>query len=88
MYLHLGENVIARNSDILGVFDIDNTTVAKDTRTFLNKAETRGEIIAIGSDIPKSFIVLAGKKRAVYLSQMSTSTLKKRNVKVSKIGNF
>ena len=43
MYLHLGEDTIVKNSDIIGIFDMDTTTVMKSSRTFLNKAEKKKE---------------------------------------------
>ena len=41
MYLHLGEQKVVKKRDIIGIFDMDNTTVMKSTRTFLNNAEKR-----------------------------------------------
>ena len=81
MYIHLGNNNLIKTDEIIGIFDIDNTTVSVRTRAFLSKAEKRGDIILTGSELPKSFVV-ASKKRGdtrVYLSQLAPSTLKKRS---------
>ena len=37
MYLHLGQEVVVRHADIIGVFDMDNTTTSQRTRAFLEK---------------------------------------------------
>jgi len=82
MYLHLGQNVIANESDIIGVFDIDNTTGARITRQYLAKAEKDGRVINISDEIPRSFIVcnLIGENsvQKIFLSQLSPQTLLKR----------
>ena len=84
MYLYLGGDAVARGEDIVGIFDLDNTTVSKHTREFLNAAEKRGEVVTATWDIPKAFVVCAKPKKAgnlrstVYLSQMAPATLRKR----------
>lgn len=79
MYINIGAATVLRTENIVGIFDIDNTTISARTRSYLNKAEKNGRIINVAEDIPKSFIVVneAGKN-IVYLSQLSTSTLLKR----------
>ena len=39
MYLHLGQNVMLEKKRIIGIFDLDNTSYSKITRTFLAEAE-------------------------------------------------
>lgn len=79
MYLHLGQNVVVQDDDIIGVFDLDNTTGSKITRDFLNRAEKDGRVRSVGTDIPKSFVVCTDENNTVYLSQMGTATLKSRS---------
>ena len=88
MYLHLGQDTIIRMRDILGVFDLDTTTISRHTRDYLAAAEKRGAVVNVTNELPKSFIVTvdAGKRRAarhaetgVYISQISAATLKKRS---------
>lgn len=80
MYIHIGNNYVTKNEDIIGIFDLDSTTVSKKTRFYLSLAEKRGEVISINYDLPKSFIVCSSKNKEnkVYLSQLSTNTLLKR----------
>ena len=35
MYLHLGQGVMVRDRDMIGIFDLDNTTWSFRTRRFL-----------------------------------------------------
>lgn len=80
MYLHLGQSVVVRQKDILGIFDLDNTTSSFRTRKFLERAEREGRMITVTDDLPKSFVVCQGKdgKAVVYLSQLSSATLRGR----------
>ena len=67
-------------SEIIGIFDLENTSVSKRTREFLKKAEKAGMVITVSYDLPRSFVV-AGKNREdikIYISQISSSTLLKR----------
>ena len=41
MYVHLGEDTLLKGDDIIGIFDLDNTTVMKSTREYLKKASKR-----------------------------------------------
>ncbi len=81
MYLHLGEDTIVKNSDIIGIFDMDTTTVMKSSRTFLNKAEKEKRTVTVSYELPKSFVVLKGKKdkeTMVYITQLASTTLENR----------
>jgi len=57
MYLHLGQNVVVPEADVIGVFDLDNTTGSFITRKFLSDAEKAGCIISVSDELPRSFVV-------------------------------
>ena len=59
MYLHLGQNTIVHESEILGIFDLDITSQSYRTRQYLNRAERNGEVVSISEELPKSFVVCA-----------------------------
>ena len=79
MYLSLGSDMAVRDTSIIGIFDLDNTTCSKHTRAFLRQAEENGQVVAAGEDLPKSFLLTSeyGMTR-VYLSQFNPATLEKR----------
>ena len=52
MYLHLGQDTVVRTSSIIGVFDLDNTTVSKHTRSFLAKAQQEGRVVNVSAELP------------------------------------
>lgn len=78
MYLSIGNDMAVRQSSIIGIFDMDNTSTARRTRDFLSGAEKNGQVIPC-DDLPKSFILTAeyGLTR-VHLTALSTVTLEKR----------
>ena len=78
MYMNIGNDMAVRESSILGIFDLDNTSTSKRTRIFLEKAEQEGLVVPC-DDLPKSFILTAEYSLTkVYLTALSTSTLEKR----------
>ncbi len=88
MYLHLGQESIVRTKDILGIFDLDTTTISKHTRDYLTAAEKKGHVVNVTTELPKSFIVTVGRNPAVYISQISVGTLKKRSGYLEDISNI
>lgn len=78
MYLSIGNDMAVRESSIIGIFDMDNTSTSKRTRQFLEMAEKEGQVVPC-DDLPKSFVLTAeyGFNR-VYLTALSSSTLEKR----------
>ena len=78
MYLNIGNDMSVRSKNIIGIFDMDNTSTSRRTREFLDKAESEGQVVPC-DDLPKSFIVTTeyGFER-VYLSTLSPATLEKR----------
>lgn len=75
MYLHLGENTVINSKEIIGIFDMDTSTVNKATRDYLNKAQKDNKIIYVNYELPKSFVVTNDN---IYISPLNTSTLLKR----------
>ena len=79
MYLHLGQNTVVDTEQLLGVFDLDNSTVSKHTRDFLARAQKEGRVVNVSMELPKSFVVCRDKEgETVYLSQLSSATLLRR----------
>ena len=78
MYIPIGNDMSVRESSIIGIFDMDNTSTSKRTRQFLSMAQQDGAVVSC-DDLPKSYIVTTqyGMTR-VYESTLSTGTLEKR----------
>ena len=78
MYLNIGGDMAVRDTAIIGIFDLDNTSVSPRTREFLSSAEKEGQVVPC-DDLPKSFVLTAeyGMNR-LYLTSPNTATLEKR----------
>ena len=57
MYLHLGQGVVVPKADVIGIFDLDNTTGSIITRNFLSGAEKAGRVTSVTDELPRSFVV-------------------------------
>lgn len=78
MYLSVGNDMAVRDTSIIGIFDMDNTSTSKRTREFLEKSEKDGLVIPC-DDLPKAFILTEEYGFArVHLTSLNSRTLEKR----------
>ena len=79
MYLHLGENTVVRTDSIIGIFDMDTSTISKWTKDYLSNATKNKRVINVSMILPQSFVVCnENNEIKVYVSQISSQTLMKR----------
>ncbi len=79
MYIHPGSEHAVNSRDVIGVFDMDNTTVARSSRGYLARVQDEGLVVNATDDLPRSFVVTEHKgEEKVYLSSVSTATMTKR----------
>lgn len=76
MYLYLGGDTAIKTNKIIGIFDMDTSTVNKATRDYLSKAEKEKRIIYVNYELPKSFVVCEDK---IYVCPLNTATLLRRS---------
>lgn len=75
MYIYLGGDIAISTKNIIGIFDMDTSTVNKATRDYLSKAEKEKNVVYVNYELPKSFIVCKDK---IYVCPLNTATLLKR----------
>lgn len=76
MYLHIGNNKNIRKKNIIGIFDIDNSTISRTTRQYLSQAERRGEVSAACEELPRAFVLYQeNKSNKICFSQLSSTAL-------------
>ena len=79
-FLNITKNLYLKSSSVIGIFDLDSSTVSKSTRIFLRKCQEEKKLISVSSDIPKSFIITKDNdEEKVYFVQFSSSSLAGRN---------
>ncbi len=79
MYVSIGADMSVRESAIIGIFDLDNTTCSKRGREFLKRAQDAGAVIEVTEELPRAYVLTAeyGMER-VYLTGLSTRALGQR----------
>ncbi len=75
MYIHIGGNITLPADKIIGIFDIEKTSVNKEVNSYLQKLGKQGRIYYVSYDMPKSFVVT---EKYVYITNVSVFTLKRR----------
>lgn len=78
MYLHAGQDFILDTRNVVGIFDLDTTSPGRITHEFLDHAEREGAVVDIADTMPRSFIVTDFPAETVYVSALSTATLRVR----------
>ena len=79
MFLHVGNNKNIRIRDVVGIFDMDNTTVSAVTRKFLSGKQKELLVESASFDIPKSFILYSEDgEYKICFSPLSSASLKGR----------
>ena len=77
MYIDIATDFLIDEKDIVGIFDLDNTTAAgKHTINFLNEKQKEGKVTYLIKDIPKSFVVTTSGD--IYVVELSSHILRKR----------
>jgi hypothetical protein len=78
MYLNVGSEELPKKN-IIGIFDLDTSTVSKKTRDFLARAEKEGRVTLLTYDLPRSFILtVENGEQKIYLSPVAAGTLQSR----------
>ena len=78
MYLSIGKDMAVRDSSIIGIFDLDNTSTSPRTREFLAGAEREGQVIPCDG-LPKAFVLTAEYGfHQLHLTELNSATLEKR----------
>ncbi len=79
MFLHIGNDIIIKKNDIVGIFELDGKITTKDIKKYLNDMQKKNRLVSAGYDLPKSFIITENEEgEKVYLSHISVSSLQKR----------
>ena len=79
MYLHIGNGKSVKKKNVIGIFDLDTSTVTKTGKDFMGKSEKRGNVEYDDDDLPRSFVLVEeNKKYKVKLSRISSKGLAAR----------
>ena len=54
MYIHLGRDYVLNDRDIIGIFNLETTTITPRGREFLNYAQKNGAVVSLSDELPQS----------------------------------
>ena len=79
MYIHLGRDYVLNDRDIIGIFNLETTTISPRGREFLNYAQKNGAVVSLSDELPQSYVLAdGGVVDTVYLSELSSAVLRRR----------
>ena len=83
MFLHVGNNKTIRKRSVIGIFDMDTTTVSAVTRRYLTQMQKEGRVESAVEEIPKSFVLYRDESGyRICISQISSNVLLSRLHKI------
>ena len=78
MYVHLGRDYVLNDRDIIGIFNLETTTISPRGREFLNYAQKNGAVVSLSDELPQSYVLADSPVDTIYLSELSPAALKRR----------
>ena len=77
IYLNVGSGKSIKEKDIIGIFDMDTSTVSPVTRKLLSEADKQKRTETPSYEIPKSFVLYRAEngETKVCFSQFSSASL-------------
>ena len=83
MYIHLGRDYVLNDRDIIGIFNLETTTISPRGREFLNYAQKNGAVVSLSDELPQSYVLAdGGVVDTAYLSELSSAVLRRRAEKM------
>ena len=55
MYIQSGRDYVLNDRDIIGIFNLETTTVSPRGREFLNYAQKNGAVVSLSDDLPQCY---------------------------------
>ena len=78
MYIHLGRDYVLNDRDVIGIFNLETTTISTRGREFLNYAQKNGAVVSLSEELPQCYVLADAPVDTVYLSELSSTAMKKR----------
>ena len=82
MYIHLGRDYVLNDRDIIGIFNLETTTITPRGREFLNYAQKNGAVVSLSDELPQSDVLADSPVDTIYLSELSPAAMRRRAEKM------
>ncbi len=77
--MHLGNSETVRNSDIIGIFDMESATLSKDSRDLLARMQKELKVVNLAKDLPSAFVLTSEHfTDRIYITSLSARVLSTR----------
>ena len=81
MYTYIGNDIIIKNSSIIGIFNIDYVKNTREYKSLKSSLEEKDKLIKIDENNQKSFILTNNMNETkAYITKINVNTLLKRLV--------
>jgi hypothetical protein len=81
MYLHIGKNCVIRNTNIIGIFNLERIENTQEFQRLYENLKENNCITDISCNQKNSFILVKeGNKIKGYISNIGPNTIKKREI--------
>ena len=78
MFIQLGLVYVLNDLVIIGIFNLETTTVSPRGREFLNYAQKNGAVVSLSDDLPQCYVLADAPVDTVYLSELSSAAMNRR----------
>lgn len=76
MYLHIGKDIMIKENDIIGIFDIESIKNTEEYENIQKKLKEKNRLIEISENTKKTLILLLENKEIKgYITNISSVTL-------------
>lgn len=77
MYVHLGRDYVLNDRDIIGIFNLETTTISPRGGVSELRPEN-GAVVSLSDELPQSYVLADSPVDTIYLSELSPAALKRR----------
>ena len=79
MYIHIGDDAAVLSKKVIGIFNLENSTMGPITRRFLKDAEDNNQVTNTSQKLPKAFVLTDGPDGTdVFLTSNNAETIIER----------
>lgn len=57
VYLYLGRGYVLHERDLIGIFNLETTTISPRGREFLDYAQKNGAVVSLSDELPQSYVL-------------------------------
>ena len=80
MYIHLGRDYVLNDRDVIGIFNLETTTISPRGREFLNYAQKNGAVVSLSEELPQCYVCASAQSRTPSMDTPSSRRSARRSI--------